>query len=187
MHLIRTLATHLSEALDLPVVLEPSRAQSAAHLRLLAGALTLTELWQDAGQTAESFQAQWDLTLSARLLGGNEDLALLSQGLVLGLRLAELLREPFTLAADRREAIGGGLTLDAEGVVHGATRQEAGFHRLSDDEQSAEARLFLYREDWTLRLTARVEKAHSPPTLVRVLYKPEVAGAGDIFQVPPAD
>lgn len=169
MNHIHRFAKVLEDRLGLPAVVEPSRAQSAAHLRLLVGPLALTEIWQDAEKTDLNYLAAFEITVSARLTGGNEGLALTHQGMDLAVRLAEFFSESFVLVGSAEE-LPGGLWVDGEAVINSARRGTAGFLRLSDDEESAEARLFAYREDWTVTLSARVARPFAPPRLSRVAF-----------------
>lgn len=177
MHHINRLADHLAAAFGLPVVVEPSRADTAAHLRVLIGAPALVEIWQGDG-TDIQYQADYPLTISARLLGGNEALALTHQATALSLRLAEYFRESFPLVGERPEDLPGGLIVAADCIIHQAARNSGEFARLSDDEDSTESRLFLWREDWTAQLRTLVTRPHTPPVAASFTY--ESADAPDL-------
>ncbi len=151
----------------LPTVIEPTRAQSPAHVRLMASDLRLSDIGQGSGQTDVPYLANIRMTLSARLLGGNEGLSLASQGIALSIRLDEWLRTPFTLDAGQL-VVASGLTLDGEAACHAAEQQASTFERLVEDESSDESRLFQFREDWTFTMTLRVIRTHNPPRLQQV-------------------
>ena len=152
------------QRLNLPAVIEPTRAQSAAHVRLMASDLDLQPAGQHAGQTDVPYLANLKITASARLLGGNEKLSLTSRGIALSVRLTEWLQTPFKLDAGEL-VIDGGLILAGEAACHMAEKQFSGFERLVEDESSSEDRLFQFREDWTLIMTIRVLREHRPPRL----------------------
>jgi hypothetical protein len=168
-HLTR-LATRLQDTLHIPVVIEPTRADAAVHVRILCGAPELSEIWQGDG-TDIQYQADYPLTISARALGGNERLALTHQATALSLVLAEFFRESFQLAGERAQALDSGLVLAADCVVHNARRTQGTFSRLSEDEESTESRLFLWREDWTAELRTIVTRPHTPPVSRQVTYQ----------------
>lgn len=169
------LADYLNAKLGLPTIIEPSRADSPAHIRLLAGELNLKELGQGIEQTDIPYIVNLSVTASMRLLGGNEAYRLMHQAMAYAIRFAECLHEPFTVQT-QKEKLSESLVLEGEASIHSAQRTQSGFHRLSESEDDTEGRLFLFREDWQMTLTSRVLLEHNPPTLQKVTYKPGHGG-----------
>ncbi|NOU49970.1 hypothetical protein HG263_05395 [Pseudoalteromonas sp. JBTF-M23] len=158
------LKQQLTELLNMPGVIEPSKAGSKSHFRLLPGELTLNPLAQSLEQTDVPYEAQIKIVFSWRIEGGNEKLILTDKALALSIRVAEFMHQDNDIKTQCTAPItlDTGLSLSEYGRVNNIKKVKGEFASLEDDK------LFLYREDWQMELCIRVLRHHTPPTLQRI-------------------
>ncbi|MCG7551347.1 hypothetical protein [Pseudoalteromonas sp. Of7M-16] len=165
---LEDLKKQLTGLLDIPGVIEPSKASSTNYFSLLPGIVELVPLSQEMGQTDVPYDARIKVVFSWRLEGGNENLNLTKKALRRAVHVAEFFNSDnnITTHCAAPQCVDDELELSEYGRVMDPKKQSGDFARIGDDNK-----LFLYREDWEFWLCIHVLRRHTPPTLQQVTFE----------------